>query len=122
MNDRFRNESLQTAQATTVPAGGGGLAMDDGARKVLRNTWALLALTLLFSAGTATLAMVFNLPFMGFWVYLIALFGFIFFINKTADSAWGLVSIFAFTGFLGLFIGPVISFYLSSFVNGHALV
>ena len=33
--------------------------------KVLRNTYALLALTLLFSAGTAGLSMTMNLPYPG---------------------------------------------------------
>lgn len=122
MNDRFRNNPVQSAQTASIPTSAAGVQIDDDARKVLRNTWALLAMTLLFCAGTATIAMVYNFPFMGFWAYLIGIIGFIFLINMTSQSAWGLLSIFAFTGFLGLAIGPVISFYLSNFINGHALV
>jgi modulator of FtsH protease len=79
--------------------------------KVLRNTYMLLGLTLAFSAAMAGLAMAINAPYLGLWT-LLGWIGLLFAIHKTADSVWGLFWVFAFTGFLGFTIGPVVSFYL----------
>ena len=79
--------------------------------KVLRNTYMLLGSTLAFSAAMAGLAMAINAPYLGLWT-LLGWFGLLFAIHKTADSVWGLFWVFAFTGFLGFTIGPVVSFYL----------
>lgn len=90
--------------------------------KVIRNTYILLAMTLLFSALTAGLSMTFNLPYPGILVTLIGYFGLLFLTTKLRNSVWGLVSIFALTGFMGLTLGPIINLYLTKFTNGAELV
>lgn len=90
--------------------------------KVIRNTYILLAMTLLFSALTAGLSMAFNLPYPGLLVTLIGYFGLLFLTTKLRNSVWGLVSIFALTGFMGLTLGPIINLYLTKFINGTELV
>lgn len=81
--------------------------------KVLRNTYMLLAMTLLFSAFTAGLSIAFNLPSMGIIITLVGYFGLLFLTTKLRNSAWGLASVFALTGFMGLTLGPIISRYLA---------
>jgi modulator of FtsH protease len=90
--------------------------------KVIRNTYILLAMTLLFSALTAGLSMAFNLPYPGLLVTLIGYFGLLFLTTKLRNSVWGLVFIFALTGFMGLTLGPIINLYLTKFTNGAELV
>jgi modulator of FtsH protease len=41
---------------------------------------------------------------------------------KTADSGWGLVWVFALTGFMGLTLGPIVSFYVRAVPDGASLV
>jgi len=118
MNDRIRSASI----ASTTRTGTGAREIDDEARRVLRNTWNLLALTLLFSAGTALMSMANNWPHPGLAITLIGYFGLLFLTMYLRNSAWGLLSVFALTGFMGLTIGPVISMYLQAFSNGHQLV
>jgi len=89
---------------------------------LIRNTYILLSLTLLFSAFTAALSMAFNLPYPGLVLTLVGYFGLLFVTVKLRNSAWGLLSIFALTGFMGLTLGPIISFYLTQFSNGSELV
>ncbi|MEX0615321.1 MAG: BAX inhibitor (BI)-1/YccA family protein, partial [Methylophaga sp.] len=54
--------------------------------KLLRNTYALLALTLGFSAVTAGLSMAFNLPHPGIIITLIGYFGLLFLTAKLRNS------------------------------------
>jgi modulator of FtsH protease len=88
--------------------------------QVLRNTYLLLGMTLAFSALMAGVAMAVNAPYMGLWTLLVWI-GLLFAVHKTANSAWGLFWVFAFTGFLGFSIGPVIGFYLAM-PNGTEVV
>ncbi len=81
--------------------------------KVVRNTFMLLSLTLAFSACTAVVSMMMGLERMNIFVFFIGAFGLMFLVNKFQDSALGLVLAFAFTGFMGLSIGPVVSAYMS---------
>lgn len=112
------NDRLQSVYAP----GRGEAAIDESARKVLRNTWNLLAMTLLFSAGMAYLAMVNNWPHPGLLVTLGGYFGLLFLTMALRNSAWGLLSVFALTGFMGLTFGPIVNSYLTVFSNGHELV
>ena len=89
--------------------------------KLIRNTYTLLSLTLLFSALTAGISMKFNLPYPGFLLTMVGYFGLLFLTNKLRNSVWGLVSIFALTGFMGLTLGPILSAYLA-LPNGGQLV
>jgi modulator of FtsH protease len=84
--------------------------------KVLRSTYMLLSMTILFSAMTAGVAMTLEVPYMGLWT-LLPYFVLLFVVEKTKNSAWGLVSVFALTGWLGFTAGPIINFYLG--VSGY---
>jgi len=90
--------------------------------KVLKNTYALLSLTLLFSALTAGMSMAFNWPHPGLIITLVGFFAFLFLTEKFKNSGLGLVFVFALTGFMGLTLGPIISAYLTMFSNGTELV
>lgn len=89
--------------------------------KLLRNTYSLLALTLIFSAMTAGMSMAFNLPHPGLILTLVGYFGLLFLTMKLRNSAWGLVSVFALTGFMGFTLGPIVNAYLSM-ANGSQIV
>ncbi len=51
-------------------------------------------------------------PYLGFFPTLIGFFGLLFVVQRLANSAWGLLAVFAFTGFLGYTLGPLLSMYL----------
>jgi modulator of FtsH protease len=89
--------------------------------KVLRNTYALLSMTLLFSALTAGISMTMNMPPMNILVVLGGYFGLLFLTTKFRNSSLGLVFVFALTGFMGLTLGPLLNAYLS-LPNGGELV
>lgn len=90
--------------------------------KVLKNTYILLSLTLLFSAAMAGISMMLNLPRPGLIMMLVGWFGLLFLTEKFKNSSLGLVFTFAFTGFLGYCIGPIISYYLNVLPNGDQVV
>ena len=79
---------------------------------VIRNTYALLSMTLLFSALTAGASMVLNLPHPGLLLTLGGYFGLLFLTSKLRNSVWGLASVFALTGFMGYTLGPILNSYL----------
>ncbi len=89
--------------------------------KVVRNTYLLLSMTLLFSALTAGVSMVLNLPHPGLLLTLGGYFGLLFATSKFRDSALGLAFVFALTGFMGYTLGPIISQYLA-LANGGQVV
>lgn len=92
------------------------------ANKLIRNTYTLLAMTLLFSAATAGTSIAFNLPYPGVLITLVGYFGLLFLTYKLRDSAWGLLSIFGLTGFMGLTLGPIVSQYLHLPNGGHIVM
>ncbi|WP_061886253.1 Bax inhibitor-1 family protein, partial [Aggregatibacter actinomycetemcomitans] len=89
--------------------------------KVLRNTYFLLALTLAFSAVVAYVSMAMNLPRPGLILMLVGFYGLLFLTNALANSALGILSTFAFTGFLGYTVGPILNAYVSAGL-GDAIV
>ena len=89
--------------------------------KVIRNTYTLLSMTLLFSALTAGIAVMTNMPPMNFIIVLAGYFGLLFATTKFANSSLGLVFVFALTGFMGLTLGPIINMYLH-LPNGSQIV
>lgn len=97
--------------AARLPA----LARTAGARhpeqvvRVLRNTYALLAMTLLFSAGVAVATLTFELPAPGLIVTLAGYFGLLYAVHKLQNSVWALPAVFALTGFMGYTLGPLLS-------------
>lgn len=89
--------------------------------KLFRNTYSLLALTLAFSAFVAFISMSLALPYPGIIVTLVGFYGLLFLTSKLRNSGWGLLSTFAFTGFLGYTLGPILNAYLA-LPNGGQLV
>jgi modulator of FtsH protease len=82
--------------------------------KVLRNTYTLLAMTLAFSAAIAGISMSLGLPHPGLIITLVGFYGLLFLVHKTAESSMGVVSCFAFTGFLGYTLGPVLNMVIGA--------
>jgi modulator of FtsH protease len=90
--------------------------------RVLKNTYLLLSMTLLFSAAMAGLAMALNVPYtVSLFTSLAALVLLWFVVPRTANSAAGLVVVFAVTGLLGFGLGPILNHYLQ-LANGPQLV
>ena len=88
--------------------------------KVLRSTYALLAMTLLWSAVTASVAVAMAAPSLGF-ITLVVFLGLLYAVHKTANSGWGLVRTFALTGFMGFSLAPLLGAVLN-LADGGALV
>lgn len=95
---------------------------DISGHRVLRNTYALLSMTLIFSAIVATVALLNNWPPIRPMFTLIGFFGLFFVTAKLRNSSWGLVSVFALTGFMGATIGPILNLYMSRYANGGEIV
>jgi modulator of FtsH protease len=89
--------------------------------KVLRNTYALLSMTLLFSAAAAGFAMMMNLPAFNPILTLVGYFGLLFATSKFRNSGLGILFVFMLTGFMGLTLGPILNFYLAT-ANGSQMV
>ncbi|OUS26038.1 BAX inhibitor protein [Gammaproteobacteria bacterium 45_16_T64] len=81
--------------------------------KVLRNTYMLLGMTIIFSSIVAGVAMAMNAPYPNIIVLLVGFYGLLFAIHKTQNSPMGLVLTFVFTGFLGYTLGPIFNMFLS---------
>jgi modulator of FtsH protease len=92
-----------------------------GHNGVLRDTYRLLSMTLAFSALTAAAAAALKLPHPGLLMTLAGYFGLLFLTSYLRNSAWGLVSVFALTGFMGYTLGPLLNAYLS-LANGPSLI
>ena len=88
---------------------------------VLRNTYGLLAITLAFSGLVAFISQRANVPYPNIFVVLIGFYGLFFITAKLQNSAWGLLSTFALTGFMGYTLGPILNMYLGM-ANGGELI
>ena len=107
-----------TAVAVALPEGyghtqDGAPARSAEASRVLRNSYALLAMTLLFSAGVAGLGVAYAWPAPGLLLSLAGSFGLLFLVHAVRNSGWALPAVFAFTGFMGYTLGPVLAKTLS---------
>lgn len=106
-------------------AAGGALAQAER-NKVLRNTYWLLALSLLPTVlgawlGVATGITTALSPGVGLVVFLVGAFGLMFVVEKTKNSAMGVAALLAFTFFMGLMLSRLIAIVLG-FKNGSELV
>jgi len=90
--------------------------------KVLRNTYGLLSMTLLFSAATAWVSMALNLPNPGLLLTLAGYFGLLFATSKYHNSSVGLLFVFALTGFMGYTLAPILNAYLSLASGGQTVM
>ncbi|MBE1273902.1 Bax inhibitor-1/YccA family protein [Enterovibrio baiacu] len=101
MNDRFvANEYSQESQLVT--------------NRVLRNTYFLLSLTLVWSAVVAGVSMAANMPYPGIIITLVGFYGLLFLTEKNKNNSMGLVFTFLFTGFLGYTLGPILNMYVGA--------
>ncbi len=89
--------------------------------RVLRNTYQLLSMTLLFSALTAGVSMALNLPHPGLMLTLAGYFGLLFLTTKFRNRNLGIAFVFALTGFMGYTLGPILNAYLT-LANGGQIV
>ncbi|QEO56717.1 Bax inhibitor-1/YccA family protein [Francisella marina] len=92
------------------------------ANRVLRNTYWLLSMTLLFSALMAFVAMSSGAAVLNPILMLVVYIGLLFGINATKNSPWGIVLTFALTGLLGYSLGPILNLYIQQFSNGAELI
>ncbi len=90
--------------------------------QVLRNTYALLSMTLIFSALAAGYAMMTNMAPFSPLVVIGVYFGTLFATHKLRNSAWGIAAVFALTGWLGLTLGPILNYYVTAISNGSELI
>lgn len=107
------NQVYNVASTTRLPA--------IAANRVLRNTYALLALLFVAGAATAYVAQALHWR-IGFWPFMVGIFAFSFALGKTRNSAWGLLVAFAFSGFLGIITGANVDAMLYRYGNGGELV
>ena len=101
MNNRIGNPGYSQAGVLTT-------------NKVLRNTYFLLSLTLVWSAVVASVSMAMNLPYPGIIITLVGFYGLLFLTEKNRDSGLGLVFTFLFTGFVGYTLGPILNMYIGA--------
>ena len=94
-----------------LPAAAGTAGSIDAAdtRRVLRNTHALLSMTLLFSAAVAAASMAFQQPAPALLLTLGGTFGLLFAVYRFRNGGWALPAVVGFTGFMGYSLGPVLA-------------
>jgi modulator of FtsH protease len=89
--------------------------------KMIRNTYMLLAMTMVFSTVTAVISMAINPPFIVYLGSIIVSFIMLFVINKKQNTAAALPLTFLFTGLMGFGLGPILNSYLA-LPNGGQIV
>jgi modulator of FtsH protease len=113
----MQEKSLYTSPAARV----GGVDSVLATNRVLKNTYMLLSMTLLFSAAMAGVSMAMNLSHGVALMLSLAGLGLLFVVNATANSGKGILAVFAFTGVMGAALGPMLNYYLA-LPNGGSLV
>nr|WP_236953998.1 Bax inhibitor-1/YccA family protein [Marinobacter salinus] len=105
-----------------IARGSATAAISPEASKVLKNTYTLLAMTLLFSTVMAAVSMSIGLGRGASLICSLGALGLVWFVlPRTANSSAGIGVVFAFTGLLGLSLGPTLNYYLQ-FSNGSQIV
>ncbi len=112
--DNQKHLAITRAHAGALATGTGVIStLPSDAQRVLRNTYALLSLTLLFAAGVATASAAWALPAPGLILTLAGYFGLLFAVHRLKNSGWALPAVFALTGFMGYTLGPILTRTLS---------
>lgn len=113
MNDTYQSSHNPAVAAQSALA----------TNKVLRNTYLLLSMTLLFSAVMAGVSMAIGVPYGLSLVCSLVAIGLLWFVvPRTAQSAAGIGVVFAVTGLLGFGLGPILNAYIHGFSNGGQIV
>ena len=90
--------------------------------KLIRNTYTLLSMTLVFSAITATASVFMQMPPMTYLLSIGGAFVLMWLVlPRTANSASGIGVVFMITGLLGFALGPLLTMYLS-LPNGPQII
>lgn len=113
------NDMIQTAPV-------GSIGLEQQRNRVLRNTYALLALSLVptvLGAWVGVSTGIMNAMGVGMSaiVFLVGAFGFMYAIEKTKHSSTGVLMLLAFTFFMGLMLARLLSVILG-FRNGPTLI
>ncbi len=109
-NERF--------QGSTVVSTSSSMAINS----VLKNTYMLLGMTLVWSAIMAFVAYTMNVGMLSPWLFIGGAIGLQLLIHFTADSSLGILATFLFTGFLGFTMGPFLNVIINTLANGSQLV
>ncbi len=109
-NERF--------QGSTVVSTSSSMAINS----VLKNTYMLLGMTLVWSAIMAFVAYTMNVGMLSPWLLIGGAIGLQLLIHFTADSSLGILATFLFTGFLGFTMGPFLNVIINTLANGSQLV
>lgn len=111
-----KQEAIRLSDAKFKP----GTEIDASVRSLLRKTYGLLSLTLLFSAVCAFYSL--DAAPINFIIQFVGVIGLSALTMRLCHSRYGIISLFAFTGFTGYTVGPALNFYLTNFSNGPQLV
>ncbi len=99
-----------------------GQARTGVTNKVLKNTYILLSMTLLFSAFSAMVSYMMNIsvinPFITLGLYFLTLY----LTSKNKNNASGIFWVFCLTGILGFTLGPILNIYMNNLSNGTEIV
>ena len=90
--------------------------------KVLRNTYLLLGMNFLFSALIAYASYAVQARPLHPLLMIVGVYGLMFLTHTLKNSPLGIIAVFAFTGFLGYTLGPVLNLYIANFSNGPQLI
>ena len=110
-----------THQQSTIDLTKGGQAARN---KVLRNTYWLLALSMIPTVLGAFVGIATGIAFtgiMGFVIFLAVAFGFMWAIEKNKDSGLGVALLLGFTFFMGMMLAPLLTHTLN-YSNGGSLI
>ena len=106
----------------------GSISTPQVRNRVLRNTYALLALSMVPTVIGAWLGVAFGLnfmassPFLGFIVFMAIAFGFFWAIEKNKDTGAGVLLLLGFTFFMGIMMSGLVGYTLNSYSNGATLI
>jgi FtsH-binding integral membrane protein len=115
MNQPFQTAYETSGELTTVR------------HRVLRNTYWLLALSMVPTVLGAWIGVQMNFsfmsgsPFIGFLIFMAIAFGFFYVIERTKNSAIGVAVLLGFTFFMGLMLSRLIG-HILHFSNGASLI
>lgn len=88
--------------------------------KVLKNTYILLGMSLIWSGCIAYLAMGLNVQ-PNLLVFLVGAYGSMFLVHYLKDSALGIGAVFLFTGFMGYTLAPLLNAVLELSNGGNII-